>query len=90
MIDKSARTLLHILRSTSYLVDYYHEKEDGPMMCQLKIAFGPAISELEAAGADQPDPEVPFAESSSWHPRESSQSRTCRTKSERQLTLVSN
>ncbi len=70
MVDQSARTLFHILRSTLYLVCYYRESEDGPKMRDLKLALGDAIGELEAGGADQPADPVPFAVSASWRFKE--------------------
>jgi hypothetical protein len=66
MTDQPSRTLLHILRSTLYLAWYYREREDGPMMRQLKIALGNAIRELEASGADRIAEPTPLAVSNSW------------------------
>lgn len=61
IIDQSARTLLHILRSTQYLVWYYRECHEGPKMGALKLALIDTIAELEAAGADQPRELIPLA-----------------------------
>ena len=66
MIDQPSKILLNILRSTLYLAWYYREREDGPMMRELKIALGNAITELEASRADRIAEPIPLAVSDSW------------------------
>ncbi len=66
MIDQPSNILLNILRSTLYLAWYYREREDGPMMRELKIALGNAITELEASRADRIAEPIPAAVSNSW------------------------
>ena len=61
IIDDSARTLLHILRGTQYLVWSYREGEDGPKMEELKRALAGAIAELEPEVANLPAPPIPCA-----------------------------
>jgi hypothetical protein len=77
MIDHPAGILLHILQSTLHLISHYSQREEGPMMRELKLALERAIAEFEAAGADQPAPMMPRTAAASWRYREKPLDKSC-------------